>query len=152
MKRDPTLPARFWSKVRKTRTCWPWTGARHRFGYGEIQAYGSPRDAHRVRWIMSGRRIPARHQVCHKCDVPACVRLSHLFTGTHRQNHADSHKKLRHQHGERHAWSKLTAAGAREIRRLYRGGGWTHQHLADRYRVTDNAVFQVLHRLTWKEA
>ncbi|MGA7770457.1 MAG: hypothetical protein WCA27_30010 [Candidatus Sulfotelmatobacter sp.] len=46
----------------------------------------------------------------HKCDVRNCVRFSHLFEGTVKDNTADMIAKQRDRIvGERHSMAKLTA-------------------------------------------
>lgn len=80
----------FWAKVDKTPTCWLWTGSKTR-GYGQF-AKGY---AHRFAWTLAHGAIPAGLQVCHRCDVPACVRVDHLFLGTAGDNIRDAASKDR---------------------------------------------------------
>lgn len=90
--------------------CRIWHASRLPFGYGLIShrsGKGNSTRAHRVAWEIKHGPIPAGMEVCHKCDVPACINVDHLFLGTHAQNMADmalkgrSHKgpKLRNQGG-----------------------------------------------------
>lgn len=71
------LVDRFWIKVTKTETCWPWVGATVS-GYGTIGSggkHGRVLKAHRVAWeIASGEPIPDGLWVIHTCDNPPCVR------------------------------------------------------------------------------
>jgi hypothetical protein len=90
------LSERFWAKVQKTATCWLWTGARTRSGYGKIgQMGGNPQDTHRVSWELHNGAIPDGLLVCHHCDVKLCIRPDHLFLGTHLDNARDYHAKRR---------------------------------------------------------
>jgi len=34
-------------------------------------------------------------EICHRCDVPACVNPAHLYEGARRENMQDAAKKLR---------------------------------------------------------
>lgn len=86
---------RFWKHVRKTESCWIWTG-------GTITGYGQfhPTDtrvmkAHRFSWELHYGPIPAGLWVLHRCDTPPCVRPDHLFLGTHADNMADARAKGR---------------------------------------------------------
>ena len=96
------VTARFWSKVRKTPTCWIWEGARQSDGYGTL-ASGTRLNkswrtikTHRFSFELVNGSIPAGMEVCHHCDNPPCVRPDHLFLGTHQDNVADRDRKKRH--------------------------------------------------------
>lgn len=87
------LTQRFWRKVERSDGCWLWTGVRTGRGYGRIQQGGLEKRkallVHRLSWELHFGAIPAGLVVCHKCDVPLCVRPDHLFLGTQRDNIAD---------------------------------------------------------------
>ena len=86
---------RFWTFVTKTPTCWLWQGDHVRRGYGRITFNGIRQGAHRVAWQLANGPIPDNLQVLHRCDVPACVRLDHLFVGTIADNVRDCTRKHR---------------------------------------------------------
>lgn len=119
------LADRFWSKVRKTDTCWLWTAGLNNRGYGRFQYFkrrerpGLGRDlyAHRVAWMLTRGSIADGLMVLHKCDTPACVNPDHLFLGTQTDNMRDCSQKGRScTDGRPPHLRKLTADDVRAIR------------------------------------
>jgi len=86
----------FWSKVDKSGECWIWTGTRLPTGYGRFYDGEKMVNAHRHALLLSGVRIHKNELACHRCDNPPCVRPSHLFVGTQRENILDAMSKGRH--------------------------------------------------------
>ena len=83
---------RFWLKVeKKPGGCWAWKAAVRSSGYGAFRYLGRHDVAHRVSWMLTNGddSIPAGMFVRHRCDVRLCVRPSHLFLGTARDNNVD---------------------------------------------------------------
>ncbi len=76
------LVERFWSKVKKTETCWLWTGAKSPAGYGYIKL------------SSEGAALVVLHD-CPGGDNPSCVNPDHLWLGTQADNVADMDKKGR---------------------------------------------------------
>lgn len=93
---------RFWAKVDKSGPvpehrpelgqCWVWTANAIPKGYG---LFGRNRYAHRYSWEIHFGPVPGKLWVLHKCDNPSCVRPTHLFLGTARDNYADMRTKGR---------------------------------------------------------
>ena len=104
------LVARIWNKVRVDQEtgCHLFEGARGSWGkHGTVGAgristhcleggYKS-RVAHRVLWEAYNGPLPARMKVLHRCDVPNCVNINHLFLGTQQDNMTDMVMKGRHK-------------------------------------------------------
>lgn len=117
---------RFWTKVRKTRGCWEWTGSKNRDGYGNLLAGSAYPDrqfvrAHRVSWELHVGPIGELF-VLHKCDNPSCVRPDHLYLGTQQKNVKDRATRRRgkehRQFGEANDNAKLSDADVRAIKEL----------------------------------
>jgi|ERR1041385_1929703 len=101
------VAVRFWTKVEKTPTCWIWTGAQDRHGYGYFH-FGKRNEAvkaYRMAYELAVGPIPEGMHVLHRCDNPPCVNPAHLFIGTHRDNMQDSWRKDRYDH-EKHRISQ----------------------------------------------
>ena len=96
--------------------------------------------------------------MCHHCDTPLCVRVSHLFLGTPGDNNRDSMMKGRRAKGEAVNTAKLTKAQVREIRRLYvpatrAGAGQkrtTNIEIGKRYGVSDAMISYILRGKSWR--
>jgi hypothetical protein len=138
---------RFWEKVQRgdePDACWVWTGALFvgGLGYGQFQFEGRPVLAHRMAWYLAYGRWPAKG-LAHGCDIPACVRLDHLFEATALENNQDMNRKKRNPMS-----GKLSEGDVREIRRL-RESGSTLASIASRYGVSEPLVSKVARRLVW---
>lgn len=98
--------------------------------------------------------------VLHRCDVRNCVRLSHLWLGTLRENSLDMQRKGRARTpvGIQNGHAKLTERQVRAIRRLYIPGnlngytrvGPTQTELAERFGVTQMVISKVVRRVDWR--
>ena len=82
---SPEMYALFWSQVRRTETCWEWTGPMNSQWYGMFKG----ELAHRVSFRLAFGPIPPKLMICHHCDHPPCIRPSRLFLGTMRENALD---------------------------------------------------------------
>lgn len=89
-------PFRLWGRIRIVidyDSCWNWTGAFHRDGYGKFRMPGPERKtraAHIVVWESLFGAIPDGKMVLHRCvNNKACCRPSHLYLGTKSDNALD---------------------------------------------------------------
>lgn len=156
--REPgrSLEERFWARVdkREADECWAWDVA-DAYGYGWLWVHGRGNiKAHRLSWEIANGPIPKGMNVCHRCDNRICVNPAHLFLGTHADNVADMWAKERGSapplhRGERNPSAKLTDDAVRQIRALHATGEHSQAALARRFRVTQSAVWQVIHRKKW---
>jgi len=161
------IPERFWAKVDKNGPlpaqrpslgrCWLWTGGTAGWGHGVY--WRGDRQVYAHRFMLEARRgrLPKSRRALHKCDVPRCVRLAHLYSGTLKDNTRDMVSRRRYgwlTHpeqrpiGERNPKSKLSKASVRQIRRLY-NSGVTQVLLASRFGVTQGLIGQVCRRELW---
>lgn len=94
-----SLELRFWSKVKKTETCWLWIAATNIGGYGFFSVGGRRSGrmvaAHRISYELTYGTFNEELFVLHKCDNPPCVRPEHLFLGDNYDNVLDAIKKGR---------------------------------------------------------
>lgn len=149
---------RFWSKVDKSGECWLWTANKDRRGYGQFFWQGRPQIATHFAWELANGPIPDGLWVLHRCDVPSCVRVEHLFLGTHTDNMQDMIAKGRqgrvphdnYSRGE-HRWSaRLTASQVLEIRERHAQGAATPNELAAEFGVTASNIYAITQRKSWK--
>jgi hypothetical protein len=150
-----TLAARFTRHVQRGAPdeCWLWTGCLNINGYGSLfngrrRGHGKRGVlAHRVAWELAFGACPRTLDVCHRCDVPACVNPAHLFLGTARDNVADMVSKGRDGFtGERNPHARLTDDQVREIRTSTEPG----RVIAKRLGVSCPTISEVRRRKLWK--
>ncbi len=143
---------RFWAKVAKGAgdACWLWTGALGHNGYGAFLVEQRTRRAHRVAWTIAFGPVADGLQVLHRCDTPACVRVSHLFLGTNRENLIDMTSKGRRVRGPTHGMTKLDDARVRSIRSAV-AAGEQQKSVAKRFGVTAPLVSQIVLRKIWRD-
>ncbi|MGC4964257.1 HNH endonuclease [Gordonia sp. DT101] len=128
--------------------CWEWSGSRDRDGYGTVTRNRKPYRAQRLSYEAHVGSIPEGHVICHRCDNPCCVRPEHLFAGTQKENRADAWGKDRLPRDEAHKACKLTSAQVVQIRELYATGKYTQYQLADRFRVSQGQISNII---LWKQ-
>lgn len=150
MRRIKSLEERFWPKVNKGEH-WLWTAGHNGLGYGLIQVgtYKNPKQklAHRISWEFAYGAIPVGLFVLHKCDIPACVKPSHLFLGTQTDNLNDAIRKRRMSVGELNGMAKLTWEDVEIIRD---SNEISNSELARAFRVSQRSIRNVMNGTTWK--
>ena len=139
----PALEEHFWSRVLKTKTCWNWTGALNNRGYGVIRVGGRKGRlflAHRVAFQFQSGHAPNKW-VLHKCDNKRCLRYSHLYEGTRKQNTRDAVERHR---GAR----KLTPSIVRKMRTTHLSGT-SILRVSKLFGVAYNTAWKVIRLKNW---
>lgn len=143
--------------VLKTR-CWLWTAACFKDGYGAFGFEGKIRLAHIVAWYVYHGEWPGLNdegkqlEVCHRCDNPPCVRGSHLFLGTHKENVQDMLLKGRANKPKcsKHWSTDLTEKDVAKIRKLYVPGVISQREIAEMFDVDQSTISLMLRHLRWQ--
>lgn len=149
----PPFEIRFWRRVRRTRSCWFWTGPLLQDGYGQITFGGKVMPAHRAAYKFLVGTVCDDLMVLHTCNNRACVNPNHLYLGTAIDNNRDRDRDGRQARlrGELAGMARLTWMDIREIRRSYRSGTETYKSLGRRFRVDPTNIGHIIQERTWKE-
>jgi hypothetical protein len=127
-----TAAERLELRTKRGPKCWEWTGAKNLQGYGVMRVGEGNMQAHRVAYVARHGDIPDGMNVLHRCDNPACVRVSHLFLGTLADNNADMRAKGRNSGPK----SKLTERAVR----LIKASSAKNVDLAHRFGVSETTI------------
>jgi hypothetical protein len=136
--------------------CWEWKGSYFPNGYGQFwsRSKRSSVKAHRFAWEMENGSIQEGMIICHKCDNPRCVRVSHLFLGTAADNSADMIAKGRAwaHAGEKCPRALLTTVQVAEIRAKYKRGVYGYKRLGKEYGVVPGTIERIIKNQTWRQS
>jgi hypothetical protein len=153
---------RFWAKVNKDGPtpahclelgpCWLWTGGISKAGYGRFAPGNSQPmiGAHCYAYTLAHGPVPEGLFICHHCDNPRCVRVTHLFPGTNSANILDSIEKGRMPIGEESHKAKLTENDVREMRHLRYNDGLSYTAIGKTFGVSKVAARNAVMGRTWK--
>ncbi len=152
---DKSFESKFWSKVEKSHSCWFWIGRRITTGLGYGQIDLSKKKAilaHRASYEINIGKIPERLCVLHKCDNPICVRPSHLFLGTQKDNVRDMFKKRRNASvlGEKNPNSILNKRDVLKLKSLLALKKFSYRELALRFGVSYGTINNIKSGYAWK--
>jgi len=132
--------------------CLVWTGTHDAAGYGRMKQGRKQRIAHRVAWEMANGPIPDGMYICHHCDNPPCVDVSHLFLGTPADNMHDMDRKGRRVavglKGSANRTAKLSEPDVVVIRERSKTGEGARR-LAAAFGVSRSAIRFVVSGRSW---
>jgi hypothetical protein len=107
---------------------------------------------HRMVWERHNGLIPKGIFVCHICDNPSCINITHLFLGTNSDNMKDMYAKGRGNNfkGENNPIAKLNYRKVDEIRVLL-DTKLTQAEIAERYAVDRTLISLIKNNKIWKQ-
>lgn len=80
-------PSDFWRMVKKTRTCWIWTGRPNVTGYASTRYHGPTISVHRLAWFLTHGEFPEWPMtIDHLCRNKICVNPAHMEVVTVKEN------------------------------------------------------------------
>ena len=125
--------------------CVTWEAGKTSDGYGVVNFDGKSLLAHRIAFEIFKGVDPKGNCVCHTCDNPSCINVSHLFLGSQAENMADMKAKGRRKNiglGEKNGRAKLNLCKITEMREK-RMAGKTLKEIASEYQVGTSTVCRV---------
>ena len=142
--------------------CWNWTGSVFA-STGRARMFDLL--AYRLAFVVFKRKIIGDLCVCHSCDNPLCIRPSHLWLGTFKDNSEDSVRKDRQATGDRNGsrlhpeklmrgedvgLAKLTEEAVVFLREALKSKTMKVKQLALRFGVTNCTIRKANRRDTWR--
>jgi hypothetical protein len=120
---------------------------RGRKTYGFVACSGKPILAHRAVWEYAHGPLAPDVVVRHKCDVPGCINILHLETGTQQDNLDDMRIRGRavYTHGEKSGTARVTEQQVLVIRQDTR----SMRVIAKEYCVSPTCIRNIKRGLTW---
>ena len=127
--------------------CQLWTGGG--VDYGRIGIGEKLILAHRLSWEIYKGPIANGLFVLHRCDVPCCINVNHLYLGTQKENAIDRVTRNRGNIpvGIKNPAAKLTENDVLRIRSDTRT---PYKVIAKEYGVTDVLIGKIKLRRVWK--
>lgn len=166
MKRHERLSA-FWASMNKSGpipdqsnphyvgldSCWEWTKAKSKDGYGRVCMNYKMTPAHRAAFMLSnGSLSTEKPLVLHRCDNRLCCNPKHLFAGSHADNMADRSERGRSSgpKGIEQHDCKLTEKEVLEIRRIRKTSGYSYAKIAGIFNVSVSHIGSIIRGELWK--
>jgi hypothetical protein len=137
-----TYKQRLMANVVKQDGHWLYNKGREKTGYCRIMVNRNRIGVHRLSWIVFRGPIESGLEILHHCDIPNCVRPSHLFKGTQHDNILDCLKK------GRLASAKLNPSKVRKIRRMLVDGVGLRA-IARIFNVTHRTIGDIKWKQRW---
>jgi len=119
-----------------------------------VSTHGTHYEHRYVYATHHGIKLKSTDIIMHECDNPACIEITHLKLGTHKDNIQDSIQKGRHSSlknkGSKNPGVRLTEDQVREIRRMD-DLGFKASEIAPFFHVSRTTVHDILQGTTWKD-
>ena len=136
------LKKNFESKVDYNGDCFEWMASKNIYGYGQIMFNRKNKRAHHLAWFLEYGYWPYR-QLNHFCGNPSCVRISHLYDGSQKQNIIDIF--MNNNHGNQ----KVSKEQVIEIRNKYKKECYSQKLLSEEYGLSQSHVSRIVNGNTW---
>ena len=134
---------RFLTFVKKTNTCWNWSGFKDGKGYARFQISKYAERGHRVSYRIHKGEIKKDAVIRHICDNAECVNPKHLKIGTHIDNVKDRNIRNRTAKGFSLPNTKLSNDQIGQIRKLYKDGH-KQKEIAKKYNITKGYISAIV--------
>lgn len=151
-KPEMTIEEKFWSFVNldgpipkndsSLGNCWIWKGHVETKGYAQFFTGGKYHRAHRWIYQKVHGKLKKSEFVCHKCHDKLCVRDSHHYNGSAKDNSQDNVKVG-------NVTSTLNADDVLLIRNSLDAKISTIGELAKEFKITFQSVYQIATGKTW---
>ena len=143
----------FWSHVKKTDTCWLFTGALPRNKYAPFSFNYTQMHGHRASLLWATGKPAAGMQANHKCRNKHCVNPDHLYWGTSSQNMQDKIRDgacpLSGAVGEDQRHATLTNNTVRHIWIDLMDDPRNLEGIAQKYNTKSNIVSMIKAKKSW---
>ena len=151
-RRSDDSAERLKSRSKQAGQCLLYTAGRpSRSGHRMMGFRGKRVGVHRVAWILAHGDIAPGVNVLHRCDVPNCINVDHLFLGSIGDNNTDRDRKGRHRPlpGSTNGVAKLSEYQVIEIRDLL-AFGQSQRAVAQQYGVSQYAIWRIAAGQGWR--
>lgn len=134
--------------------CWLWPYRLGSTGYGAVSRTTNGKrnrnvGVHRLSYEANYGKIPAGMCICHKCDMPSCVRPEHLYLGTHKQNAKDRVDRGRQARGQRAFAPSTMKLTDDQVSAILVASG-TGREIAKAFNVSSATVSMIRSGKIWK--
>jgi hypothetical protein len=142
---------RFSTLLEEKNDCLLFTGSLSKKGYGHFHNHNEV-IAHRFSWFINNGTIPDGLHVLHHCDVRNCVKISHLWLGTDKDNSDDKIRKNRDRKltGDDHPSSKISEEQAGTIARML-SEGKTPTEISIELGISRHIIFHIKNKRIRKD-
>jgi hypothetical protein len=105
--------------------------------------------AHRAAYEKVYGKVSRQFYICHSCDNPPCIEITHLWKGTPADNCRDKRNKGKQPFGTQIHCAKLTEKLVKEIKAKLTLGAKIRD-LGKEYNVTYGLIGHIKQRRKWK--